>query len=667
MTIASRSTCLLLGLFLMGASARAENSAVFDTTVTDLGDMVISGQANEAPAPDKTTINAPVIQFQDPGSLADLSGLIPSARVATNSRGDSHLMIRGAPERHVQVFLDDIPLNLPWDERVDLQTIPITGAGMIEGTRGMTTLLDGPGVLAGSARILPPAPVDPPRRTRAGLAFGQYGMTIADLQHQDRLGDWDILAAAGWQDRDSWPLPADAQEATDAKERKNSDLNQYSLLLRGSRPVAQAGRLNLLATGWSAEKGVPAELHLGDDARFWRYPLRKRGLLGASLDLPLGQEALWDLKAALSADYFEQEIDPRGPDGWDQPLVTGQDYEKNWDRTGFGKVHLNRWLGDSAQITAQVDARYTHHRESLVVGGPVEAYAQWLTSLVIQGEVQPGDKWVLQAGLGLDHAATPESGDKAANEPDSAPAVNLRALRRLGDQTRVYAAASRRSRFPSLRELYSGALGRFVPNPELKPEQQDLYEIGMATDHRTWGVEAAVFLNYLHDGIEKTKLPGPEKQFQRVNRTQIRVPGVELVGHWNAAPDLVINLQHTVMSARVEEDGTYDRPAEDRPDYISRAGVNWRRATGPGALLEAVVTGPRWSADSSGASAATGNLHRLAAGVTWNLRLSWQFIHSQTTMDLHARVDNLFDQLVEDQVGLPNPGRVFSAGITVGF
>ena len=77
MTFASRAACLLLGLLLMGTSARAEYSAATDTTVTDLGDMVVSGQADEAPSPDKTRIDAPVIQVQDPGSLADLGGLIP--------------------------------------------------------------------------------------------------------------------------------------------------------------------------------------------------------------------------------------------------------------------------------------------------------------------------------------------------------------------------------------------------------------------------------------------------------------------------------------------------------------------------------------------------------------------------------------------------------------
>jgi iron complex outermembrane receptor protein len=667
MAFAGRFLFLLPSLVLVASVAGAENSAKPDTTVTDLGEVVVSGQAGEAPAPDKTRIDTPMIQVRDPGSLEDLGGLIPSARVSTNSRGDSHLMIRGSPERHVQTFLDDIPLNLPWDERVDLQTIPITGAGRIEGTRGMTTLLDGPGVLAGSARILPPDSLEPPRRTQAGLSFGQHGQTIADLQHQDRLGSWDVMAAAGWQDRDAWPLPAEVRDATGEELRQNSDLNQYSLMLRGSRPMARTGRLNLLATGWSAEKGVPPELNLGDDARFWRYPVRKRGLFGASLDMPLDSAGLWEMKAAVSADFFEQEIDPRGPDGWDQPQQAGQDYEKDWDRTGYGKIRVNRWFGDRAQVTAQADARYTHHRESLTVGGPIEAYAQWLTSLVVQGEAQPSDHWILQAGLGWDHTATPETGDKAAHESDEAAAVNLRALRRLGDKTRIYGAASRRSRFPSLRELYSGALGRFVPNPELRPEQQDLYEIGMATDHRYWGLEAGVFLNYLYDGIEKTKVPGDGNQFQRVNRTEIRVPGVELVGHWNVAPDLVINLQHTVMSARVQENGSFDQPAEDRPDYLSRAGVNWRRVKGPGALLEAVVTGPRWSADASGASAATDDLRRLPAGVTWNLRLSWSFPGPGTQTEAHLRLDNLFDQLIAYQVGLPNLGRVFSGGISVSF
>jgi iron complex outermembrane receptor protein len=657
---------LFCGAILCASVTAGAREAVLDTTVTELGDMVVSGQEPPTTAPDRTRIDAPTIQVQDPGSLADVGALIPSARVSTNSRGDSHLMIRGAPERHVQTFIDDIPLNLPWDERVDLQTIPITGAATLTGTRGLTTLMDGPGVLAGSVRILPPAAVAG-TETRLSLGLGEHGRSRADVQHQDRLGAWDMLGAAGWQSWDAWPVPGDVAGAAANSLRDNSDLSQFSLLVRGSRPVAGTGRLNLLATGWTAEKGVPPELHLGDEARFWRYPTRKRALLGASLDLPLDDDAKWDLQAALSADYFEQEIDPRGPDGWDQPLIPGQDYEWDRDRTGYGKARVTRWLGDTASLAVQATGRYTHHTETLTVGGPANAYSQWLTSLVAETEIRHRDIWVVRAGLGWDHAATPEAGDKTAQAGSGAPAVNLRLTREFGARSRVFAAVSRRSRFASLRELYSGALGRFVPNPDLRPERQDLFEAGWSASPGEWQLEAGVFVGYLRDGIERVALPGPDRQYRRVNRTEIRVPGLELVVRRQIAPDLSLDLQHTVMQARVKEDDAFDRPAEDRPDYLSRAGLQWRPPQGPGALCEALITGARWSADTSGASGATDDLRRLPAGVTWNLRLSWRFLHPDTAIDLYARVDNLFDQLVEYQVGLPNPGRIFTMGAAIDF
>ena len=49
----------------------------------------------------------------------------------------------------------------------------------------------------------------------------------------------------------------------------------------------------------------------------------------------------------------------------------------------------------------------------------------------------------------------------------------------MGDATRLHVGMSRKVRFPSLRELYSGALGRFVPNPNLKPEVLGALEAGL--------------------------------------------------------------------------------------------------------------------------------------------------------------------------------------------
>ena len=78
----------------------------------------------------------------------------------------------------------------------------------------------------------------------------------------------------------------------------------------------------------------------------------------------------------------------------------------------------------------------------------------------------------------LDLASTPELGDKPACEATGARRAFARLERRLGEPLTLHASYARRSRFPALRELYSGALGRFVPNPDLTPEVQDLWDLG---------------------------------------------------------------------------------------------------------------------------------------------------------------------------------------------
>ena len=660
------------------AEAPPGRPAPADSALVELPELTVSGEAAAAPAGGRATINTAGVTVHDPGSLADLGGLLPSSRVSVNSRGESTFMIRGAPERHVQTFLDGIPLNLPWDERTDLETIPITGGARLEGRRGLPTLLAGPGVLAGSVRILPPRLAGKNRQTRLNAGGGQDGMQRIGLMHQQAAGGWTLLGAGAWRNRDAWALPDGLHEDpsvghppdADSGDRFNSDLRQGSLLLRASRPVAETGRVNFVATVWSAEKGAPPEMHLGDEARFWRYPVRRRALVGASLARPLGRGHHWDLTGMAALDFFEQEIDPRGPDGWDAPLETGQDYETDRDRTGHLQAGLTRWLGETSRLSVQGNARYSHHRESLMVDGPVESYAQWLTGLVAEGEFRPRPGWILRAGAGWDHGATPESGDKSKAEAFGDPALSLRASRELSRRSEVYAAVSRRSRFPSLRELYSGALGKFVPNPELVPERQDLLETGWTARGNGWSMAGAVFLQTLHDGIEKVKLPGTDGQFMRINQTSIRVPGLEWSGGWRSATNLEVALQHTILSARVLEDGSYRRPAEDRPDYLSRAEAGWRPVAGPGAHLETVVTGPRWSADSTDP---VDGLRRLPAGVIWNLRLSWPWTRSsgtagrKTEIELHVRWNNLFDQRVDYQVGLPGPGRMISGGASAGF
>ncbi|MBD3220601.1 TonB-dependent receptor, partial [bacterium] len=55
---------------------------------------------------------------------------------------------------------------------------------------------------------------------------------------------------------------------------------------------------------------------------------------------------------------------------------------------------------------------------------------------------------------------------------------------------------------------------------------------------------------------------------------------------------------------------------------------------------------------------------RLPAGVTWHLRVAWRTLLDGRELELHVRADNLFDQRVDFQTGLPAPGRRIGGGLT---
>ncbi|MFO7653512.1 MAG: TonB-dependent receptor [Candidatus Krumholzibacteriia bacterium] len=678
----------------------ASGAARPDSQLTVLPGLVVNAGALSRTAPAEIRVGDILVERQDPGAVADLGPLLPATRVLTNSRGESLFMVRGAPERHVRLWLDGLPLAVPWDERVDLAMVPALGVNGVAAVRGATGALAGVGALAASIDLTTAAATDRTpagwssgwssagssagssarpsgwpvagQSTRVQSAGGEVGAFRIAAEHRRRGGDWHVVAAAGHRTRDGVTVPAglDAPHHQSGSVRTNSDLRQSSLLLAARRPVAGDGqlRLNLLASDGS--KGVPPETHVAD-SRFWRYPLQRRLLAGGTLETPLDAERRWRLATTLAVDLFRQDIRPyddaryAGP-----PLQPGTDFEQDRDLTGYLRTRLDRDLDAAAALSLQLETRYARHRETLVVGGDELAYAQWLGGLTAEARLgrRAADRWRLTVGGGWELAATPESGDRPDRGTTGAGVMTARLERDLGAATTIYAAAARRSRFPSLRELYSGALGRFLPNPDLAPERQDLLEGGFTVagrgDRAAWDAGVSAFATWLHDGIERVMLPGPSIRYQRVNRTRVRTLGAELVASWRPRTWLSLSAHHAVLTARVLQDGSYDLPAEDRPQFITMGGARWLPSPDWEIALQAHVLGPRHSADAT----APDGLRRLPAQARWDVRLAWTTgapLPGVTAVELVAGVDNLSDAVIETQTGLPEPGRTFHGGLNL--
>jgi iron complex outermembrane receptor protein len=616
------------------------------------------------PQADVQEISPGDLQSRETSSVADIAPLVPSTRAATNSRGETVLMVRGAPERQIVIHQDGVPLTLPWDERADLSLLPTAAVGEVRVVRGAGSVLSGPNAMAAFVDL----------RTRVREMDGVEGSLRLSLGEVDRRkatgrvlwrdGAWSGLAVVDHDEREGFLLSEDARldyhQDPDRRTRTNSDQERSAGLLKVAREFDGGSRLALSLQGYRAEKGVPPEGHI-PDARFWRYPEIERAILGLDLDLRPGGGERWQVDVNASIDRFHQEIRAYDDAAYAGPARgPGADYETDDDRTGYGRLEIRRRLDEKDTLALASSARYTLHTESLVVDGPEQDYSEWLGGVAVEWERRDVGRWGLRLGAGVDYATTPKTGDKPARDAQTAPTLSARVTREIRDRGEAYLQVARRSRFPSLRELYSGALGRFEPNLDLRPEDQTSLELGGSVHGGRWSLSAAAFGYLTEDGIVRVSLP--DRRFQRVNQDEIRVLGLELMGVWRPRPGLKLEGHHSLLHARArDEGGDFDQRVEDRPAFLSRVDLSQRFRFGGRIGVEAVAVGPRWSQDLDAQG-----LTEIPAQIAWNLRVAYELNLVSPWLrsaEAFARVENVLDAPLLAQIGLPEPGRQLLVGV----
>jgi iron complex outermembrane receptor protein len=612
---------------------------------------------------DVEEITSATIEARDPATVADIVPLVPNARATTNSRGETVLMIRGAPERQIAIQQDGIPLTLPWDERADLSLLPAEAIGEARVTRGAGSVLSGPNAVAGFVQLRTREREFSGWDSRLRFAMGEAERVQGSATVEWMGNAWGGMAVLAGDRSEGFLLPEkyvpQYNQNPDSRLRNNSDYERGNALFKIYRHWKNGSRLALSVQGYDGERGVPPEDYLAD-ARFWRYPEIRRGLTGLVFDWR--PDGPWSLDLNLSYDRFHQEIrDYDNADYDSPPLAPGVDYETDDDQTGFGRFELRRRLGSYDTLALAASSRYTLHRESLVYEGPEQEFSEWLSGVGLEWEKRHLGSWGMRLGVGVDHASTPQTGDKPARASQSTPAVSLRGTKEFGEKGELYLQLARRSRFPSLRELYSGALGRFVPNPELTPEDQSSVELGGTISRRRWSLSSALFGYLTEDGIVRKSLPS--RQFQRVNEERIRTLGFEVRGSWQPRAGLRLVGHQSFLYARAEEDGSFDAYVEDRPAFISYLDLSQSWRFGGQVGLEAIANGPFYSEDL-----VVEGLVEVPSQIAWNFRVSYQWYARSTwfsSATAYIRVDNIFDQLLYNQIGLPEAGRMLRAGIDV--
>lgn len=595
---------------------------------------------------------------------------MPLIQIRQNSRGEMQPALRGSEDRQVAILMDGVPLTVGWDHRTDLSIIPLTAARNVTLVRGLSSILYGPNTLGGVVEV------DVARAERRvgavdpfsiGLSLDHTGASnialsggalVDESDHQ-----WVFRGGLGFQDRSGLPVPGAArsdpelrgQFLSDGNRRLNSDSRRVDGFFTARYRADEGVWGSLSTSAYDIERGVPPEAHQ-DGPRLWRYPEQRR--LIAALSGGTGQRdtgaGRGDLEASIGVDVGSTSIEQFASEAFQ----TVEETEEADDVVVTARLLGDHTLGSSADLRMSATYADVRHDEVLTPGG-ANSYRQRLWSAGAETEVRLGADGLTSVTLGaaVDGSDTPESGDKPPVERITDYGARFGVTSLVTDGVLVHGGASRRSRFPSLRELYSGALGRFEPNPDLRPETLVGGEAGFTATRSTGEVQIVGFHHRLTDGIVRRSVVGADsvRRFQRVNQDEVRSTGLEVlvVGTFGGA-----TLTGDLTLQRVRgfgEDGEVD--LEYEPSIAGKVAADAGLAAGFRGSVEFRFMGEQLCENPE-----AGGLEPLASSGILDLSLrrlfQWGRGGSMQRLDASASLRNVADAAVYDQCGLPQPGRL---------
>jgi iron complex outermembrane recepter protein len=590
---------------------------------------------------------------RQPRSVADALRGLPGVAVRTNSRGEASPRIRGGEERQTLVFLDGAPLTVPWDGRVDIGLLPAGLLGGISVRKGAGAIEYGANAVSGV--------IDLRTRTSGAVGIAQagpYALKNLSAAGVVPVGGLSLTLAAAHQAQAAVPvaqLSALPFTQPASGRRLNTDLAATSFF------AGLAGALGALDWRVSvltidARRGIAPESDRNPAVaapRYWRYPDWSLTQAQLALELPLGDATA---RAVGWRQWFGQTIDAYR----DASYTTLRGREINDDDTVGGRFTLAHPLGPVA-LRWSLSGQLTDHLQTDVVFPPgiIPApllFRQSLVSGGVEADVPLGAAR-LTLGAGLDRSVSPRTGDKPAQPAKQAATFSAALALQPTDAVALTLSGGRRNRFPSLRELFGEALGRFLPNPALLPEQ-------------AWLADAEI--GWRGPGFTLTLTPFWQRVEGSIGQRIVRVNGVNLRQRFNQQPATSFGVD-AALQVPVTEGVTLEltgtaldasaagQPLLQRPAHEAMVALDWAPEEAFDLRAELRRVGPARDL------APDGTLARLAPATEINLRARVPVTRlGQVPISATAAVDNLTNAVVLPQLGLPQPGRTIRIGIIVG-
>jgi len=642
---------LFLLAALPAADLRAEDEVELEGE--EVVEVIATPTAEEEPSAALDVVTRDDMEASGARSAADALRLVPGVTVEEGARGEATLQVRGFSHRQVQVLLDGVPLSNPYDGGLDLAAISTAQLDEIRVGRGAASSAYGGGALGGVVDIRTLGPPETPTfRARAGGGSWQHGELLA--AGGGAVGP--VRVSLGWEVRNRpwYRLPSSFPEQANEGGGRRQNSDRRDMTLHGAIGVGNAlHSLTLRTTMMDVRRGVAP--HISDPGpRYWRWDLWRDHLVSLHGRTQLDGRAA--LRGAAFARFRKDILGSYDDDTYSTQEAMTSFSSAYADTTGGGQVGLDVDLGKGSLLETVLSYRHDLHRSQADVGEAWLARHGDSATFAPVATIRIAEPLMGEAGLDL-HLWRPQ--DDAAQEQRSPvfsadPRVGL--VLRPVEPLSIRASGGRRSRFPTLKEMYSEQFGFVVPNPDLSPEHAWFVDSGVGLvpvkDRLRIGVTG--YVAFVDDLIERSIDEQGIRSYTNVSDS--RHAGVEVRAIGRPHPRLEIELGYDWLHARNTSADRVNDLLEYRPEHRARARLHYEAPFGLEVSATWTIVGRRHFVDveATGAMASLPPYSRLDLGLRQRLGRGFY---------LYAHGRNLYDTLYEEEEGYPQPGFEILGGI----
>jgi iron complex outermembrane receptor protein len=616
-----------------------------------------------------------------------------------SNRNQAGVMIRGFDTRQVGLYLDNVPIYVPYDGYADITRFLTNDIAEVEVAKGYSSPLLGPNGLGGAVNLVTRQP-EKKLEGDALMGTGSGRMIESGMHIGSRFGRFFFRGGMDWLQTDYYPISGDFKTNVYQPGYNRTNSDQRDVRYNGRFGWTPRGEDQYVFTYLNQKDGYNVPPYSGTDTvnnkvNFWQWPVWNRESYYLNTNTGLGESgslkfrAFYDRYPNTQYQYTDATYS----------ILSGvspyNDYSSGGSAEFDSRLISHNALGGSFFFKDD-----THQETSTSYSNGVPTYQPWRkdrdqqTSIGLQDIITITSRMRATVGFSADHLNSVKaqdvltiktgSGKNAKTTYSLAPfTCNGATITSFTDclvhvwdynplaslsysfvkSGTLYFTFAEKSHFPTLKDRYSYKNGQAIPNTQLQPEHARNWTLGYsyAFSFKTM-MQFDLFRSDVYDAIESAIV-----QAQFSGQCPNYNPKLPLlcVQSINVGNEVHKGFEFTIRStpiSRLSVDANYS--------FLNRS------ITGASNMVSVYPTGsPRHKVVSTAIFQMPRNIQLLAAAryesgtVTSNnsgivvpasrfgtLDLGGVIpIHS--ALKLQAGVKNLFDRNYWYQEGFPDPGR----------